>query len=44
MGLRSTRWSVIAIVGALALTVGACGGDDDGGESAAVRAARTRNR
>jgi branched-chain amino acid transport system substrate-binding protein len=28
MGLRSTRWSVIAIVSALALTVGACGGDD----------------
>jgi branched-chain amino acid transport system substrate-binding protein len=35
MGLRSTRWSVIAIVGALALTVGACGDDgDDGGGSA----------
>ena len=31
MGLRSTRWSVIAIAGALALTVGACGGDDDDG-------------
>jgi len=35
MGLRSTRWSVIAIVSALALTVGACGGDDDDGGSAA---------
>jgi branched-chain amino acid transport system substrate-binding protein len=33
MGLRSTRWSVIAIAGALALTAGACGGDDDGGGS-----------
>jgi branched-chain amino acid transport system substrate-binding protein len=31
MGLRSTRWSVIAIAGALALTVGACGGDDNDG-------------
>jgi branched-chain amino acid transport system substrate-binding protein len=31
MGLRSTRWSVIAIVSALALTVGACGGDDGNG-------------
>lgn len=35
MGLRRTRWSVIAITGALALTVGACGGDDDNGGSAA---------
>jgi branched-chain amino acid transport system substrate-binding protein len=35
MGLRSTRWSVIAITGALALTVGACGGDDNGGGTAA---------
>jgi branched-chain amino acid transport system substrate-binding protein len=35
MGLRSTRWSVVAIAGALALTVGACGGDDDGGGSTA---------
>jgi len=34
MGLRSTRWSVVAIVGALALTAGACGGDDDNGGSA----------
>ena len=34
MGLRSTRWSVVAIVSALALTVGACGDDDDGGDSA----------
>jgi branched-chain amino acid transport system substrate-binding protein len=34
MGLRSTRWSVVAIVGALALTVGACGDDDDSGGSA----------
>ena len=29
MGLRSTRWSVAGVVGALALGVGACGGDDD---------------
>ena len=35
MGLRSTRWSVIAIAGALALTVGACGGDDNDGGTAA---------
>jgi branched-chain amino acid transport system substrate-binding protein len=35
MGLRSTRWAIIAIAGALALTVGACGGDDDGGGSSA---------
>ncbi len=35
MGLRSTRWSVIAITGALALTVGACGGDDNESGSAA---------
>jgi branched-chain amino acid transport system substrate-binding protein len=35
MGLRSTRWAIVAIVGALALTVGACGGDDDSGDSAA---------
>jgi branched-chain amino acid transport system substrate-binding protein len=37
MGLRSTRWAIVAITGALALTVGACGGDDDsgGGDSAA---------
>jgi branched-chain amino acid transport system substrate-binding protein len=31
MGLRSTRWAILAITAALALTVGACGGDDDGG-------------
>jgi branched-chain amino acid transport system substrate-binding protein len=37
MGLRSTRWAILAITAALALTVGACGGDDDdgGGGSAA---------
>jgi branched-chain amino acid transport system substrate-binding protein len=37
MGLRSTRWAIVAITAALALTVGACGGDDDdgGGGSAA---------
>ena len=35
MGLRSTRWAVIAITGALALTVGACGGDDNESGSAA---------
>jgi branched-chain amino acid transport system substrate-binding protein len=34
MRLRSTRWAIIAIAGALALTVGACGGDDDSGGSA----------
>jgi branched-chain amino acid transport system substrate-binding protein len=28
MGLRSTRWSILVITGALALGVGACGGDD----------------
>jgi branched-chain amino acid transport system substrate-binding protein len=33
MRLTSTRWSVIAIAGALALTVGACGGDDGGGSA-----------
>jgi branched-chain amino acid transport system substrate-binding protein len=35
MRLRSTRWAIVAIAGALALTVGACGGDDDNGGSAA---------
>ena len=35
MGLRSTRWAVIAITSALALTVGACGGDDNESGSAA---------
>ena len=34
MGLRSTRWAILAITAALALTVGACGGDDDGGGGA----------
>jgi branched-chain amino acid transport system substrate-binding protein len=34
MGLRSTRWPVIAIIAAVALAVGACGDDDDGGGSA----------
>ena len=34
MGLRSTRWAILAITAALALTVGACGGDDDSGGSA----------
>ena len=29
MGIRSTRWSALAIVGALALGVAACGGDDE---------------
>ncbi len=29
MGLRSTRWSALAIAGALALGVAACGGDDE---------------
>jgi branched-chain amino acid transport system substrate-binding protein len=29
MGLRSTRWTTLAIVGALALGVTACGGDDE---------------
>jgi branched-chain amino acid transport system substrate-binding protein len=33
MRLTSTRWSVIAIAGALALTVGACGGNDGNGGS-----------
>jgi len=35
MGLRSTRWAIVAITGALALTVGACGGDDSGGGDSA---------
>lgn len=36
MGFRGTRWSLVAIVGALALTAAGCGGDDDdGGDSAA---------
>jgi branched-chain amino acid transport system substrate-binding protein len=36
MSLSSTRWAIVAIAGALALTVGACGGgDDDEGGSAA---------
>jgi branched-chain amino acid transport system substrate-binding protein len=35
MRLRSTCWAIVAIAGALALTVGACGGDDDNGGSAA---------
>ena len=34
MGLKTKRWAVVGIVGALALTVGACG-DDDEGDSAA---------
>jgi branched-chain amino acid transport system substrate-binding protein len=36
MSLWSKRWSIVAIAGALALAVGACGGDDDdgGGSSA----------
>jgi branched-chain amino acid transport system substrate-binding protein len=34
MGLRSTRWAILAITAALALTVGACGGDDDDGGGA----------
>jgi branched-chain amino acid transport system substrate-binding protein len=34
MGFLRTRWTILAIVGALALTVGACGDDDDGGGSA----------
>jgi branched-chain amino acid transport system substrate-binding protein len=29
MGIRSTRWTALAIVGALALGVAACGGDDE---------------
>jgi branched-chain amino acid transport system substrate-binding protein len=35
MGLRSTRWSALAIVGALALGVAACGGDDGASDDAA---------
>jgi branched-chain amino acid transport system substrate-binding protein len=35
MSLWSKRWSMVAIAGALALTVGACGGDDDDGGSSA---------
>jgi branched-chain amino acid transport system substrate-binding protein len=34
MGLKTKRWTIVAIAGALALTVGACGGDDDGGSAA----------
>ena len=34
MGLWGKRWAVMAIAGALALTVGACGGDDDESGSA----------
>ena len=34
MRLWSKRWSIVAIAGALALTAGACGGDDDDGGSA----------
>ena len=33
MSLWCKRWSIVAIAGALALTVGACGGDDDGGSA-----------
>jgi branched-chain amino acid transport system substrate-binding protein len=34
MGLRSKRWSIVAIIGVLALVAGGCGDDDDGGGSA----------
>ena len=35
MGIRSTRWTALAIVGALALGVAACGGDDEPDSSGA---------
>src|SRR5215218_1656959 len=34
MGLRSTRAALFAVAGALALAIGACGGDDGGADNA----------
>src|SRR4051812_47334837 len=44
MGLRSTRWSALAIVGALALGVAACGGDSGGGSSDDSAAPKTESK
>src|SRR3954470_12661786 len=43
MGLRSTRWAILAITAALALTVGACGGDDDSGGGGSAASGDTKN-
>jgi branched-chain amino acid transport system substrate-binding protein len=40
MGLRSTRWSILVITGALALGVGACGGDDKSGSDSDASATK----
>ena len=43
MGLRSTRWAILAITAALALTVGACGGDDDSGGGGSAASGDTKD-
>ena len=41
MGIRSTRFSALAVVGALAFGVVACGGDDNGSDQGGAPAQKT---